>query len=551
MIRFWMVIVIGLQLAFGSARAADPPVRLGILQPFYRSTQLQGHLIGMGLMEIPDYLLGGGIDFVYRKKPGMSREIPFVDSFSITRFLGGYREDWLQRYNLTDPRYGERSLDYAVRRADGTLQFRPELIRKRLDPYLAAGYRPADITLSLDNVPWDLARSQSAGEWGQREPPGDVRAWSATISQFAIDLKSFLGAAADAVSFKTGVEFDEKASFDGSAQDFFAYYAATDRALHRVMPGASLSPGEFTGLGECAGATTTCVYDTAAFLRFAAANHLTVSYVPRSLHAFLSMGNPWPSAAVDRAVLSYARLPAGTIAEIHQFGLLFEPFGNKDGDDPAAMRASWEFQTLMGLWQKLHPRRVFHWGGFVEVGAMQFLNGSGFLRLILDHYLGSETMLLHPEEAGGRRGPGATESLAALFTGRGRPALIVASFSPQLSEARHAVTFELPATLTASGVRVIHYRASDNVFARIRADLAHEGNLKPEFSGCPLCLASPIQMAQDATRARAMITANWPVYQAKMQEILRWHPGEGDVTLSGHTLRAELEANELLVVELR
>jgi hypothetical protein len=58
-------------------------------------------------------------------------------------------------------------------------------------------------------------------------------------------------------------------------------------------------------------------------------------------------------------------------------------------------------------------------------------------------------------------------------------------------------------------------------------------------------------MAQDATRARAMITANWPAYQAKMQEALRWQPGDGDITVSGRTLSANLEANELLVVELR
>src|SRR5205085_1768731 len=78
---------------------------------------------------------------------------------------------------------------------------------------------------------------------------------------------------------------------------------------------------------------------------------------------------------------SYARLPK-TVPEIHQFGLLNEPFGNQ-GSDTAALRANWEFQVLLRLWEALKPRRVFHWGGFDTIGRMAFLNGSGFLRLVL------------------------------------------------------------------------------------------------------------------------------------------------------------------------
>jgi hypothetical protein len=127
-------------LAPSSPSQAGPARDLGILNPFYRATQLQGQLIGMGLLDIPDYLTGPDIDLKYAAKPGMVREIPFVDSFTIVRFLGGYREDWLRKFGQLDERLGRRSLDYAIRQSDGSLHFRPELIRRRLEPYLAAGY---------------------------------------------------------------------------------------------------------------------------------------------------------------------------------------------------------------------------------------------------------------------------------------------------------------------------------------------------------------------------------------------------------------------------
>ena len=546
--RTWSVIALIVPTVLTAALAAEAPADLGILQPFYRSTQLQGHLIGLHLIEIPEYLLGSDIDFPYRRKPGAVREIPFVDSFTINRFLGGYREDWLRQPESSwDNNLGIRSMDYVVRSTDGSLRYRPELIERRLKPYLDVGYRPQDITLALENVPSDLARAPEFGNWGDRSPPADLRIWTEVISHFASDLKAYLGSAASAVSFKTGVEYDEKASFDGSSEDFFALYAATDRGLHAVLPGVALGPGEFTGLGECRMAT--CNYSTADFLRYASAHHLTVSDVPRSLHAFQNRPNPWPSAAVERAVDSYARLPAGTIAEIHQFGLMDQPFGLGAGAaDPAAAQASWQFQTLMGLWQKLHPRRVFHWGGVIQMGDMEFLNGAGFLRLILDHYNGAHVFLLHPENGSGSRQTG-TESLAAAFTGIGKAVLIVSSFSPEMSGAKHVARFTLPAGLSGSSIRLIHYRETDNVFVRIRADLTTSGNLRREFSGCPMCLAPPAFMAADLERARAILASNYPAYQAKMKETLRWHSGDEDVSVQGRTLSANLEANELLLVE--
>src|SRR6266404_5964225 len=89
-------------------------------------------------------------------------------------------------------------------------------------------------------------RPPEMGPWGRRTPPGDIEEWSKIVRQFATDLAAYLGGDASAIQFETGVEYDEKVSFDATADEFFRYYEATDRALHSVLPEAALSPGEFT-----------------------------------------------------------------------------------------------------------------------------------------------------------------------------------------------------------------------------------------------------------------------------------------------------------------
>lgn len=539
---------------------AGPARDLGILNPFYRATQLQGQLIGMGLLDIPAYLTGPDVDLKYAAKPGMTREIPFVDSFTIVRFLGGYREDWLRNFQQLDEKLGRRSLDYAIRQGDGSLHFRPELIRRRLEPYLGAGYRPQDITIMLQNVPWDLAtkdgRPPVMTEWGRSSPPGDLDEWSRLIRQFALDLQTYLGSAASDIRFKTCGECDQKANFDGSATEFFQFYATTDRALHSVLPDAALSPGEFTGNGECTAKFPNCVYDTRDFLDFAAREHLTIADVPRSLHSLLDKpASAWPSAAAERAQRSYARLPP-VVAEIHQFGLLDEPFGDyvSYGSDAAALQANWEFQVLLRLWDRLKPRRVFHWGGFDTVGKMAFLNGSGFLRLVLDRYRGWHGYLLDPQDE--RRSDDHSEARSAEVMALGvadgaRSAVILSSFSPYPGAPARRVTVQLPPELPFGGARQksIRYRQSRNVHALIRRDLAADGNLRPEFAGCAPCIAAPMRMARDAGRARAMISRNWEHYVEAMKDNLRWQEDDPGLSRGGTELRVTLEPNELVLIE--
>jgi hypothetical protein len=544
----WLAAWLALGLS-GSLAASGEPLKL---TPFYRATQLQGHLFGLGLANIPAYLLAPDIAFPYKLNPRLKEEIPFVDTFTIVRFIGGYREDWLARFNLIQPELGRRSLDYAIKGADGAWTFRPELLKARLRPYLEAGYSPADITLSLDNPPWDAATPDGAppkmGPWGRKTPPGDLNEWAMIVRRLAADLKTLLGEDAAKLSFETGVEFDQRESFDGDAAAFFQYYKTTVDAVHAALPKARINPGEFTRNGMCARDDATCVYDTKDFLEFADRERLAPPYVPRSLNDLLDHGNPSPDVAARRFNDSYARLPS-VIEEIHQFGILSEPFGDTFQNDPGPRQAAWEFETIAGILAKSRPRRIFHWGGFVQVGKMEYLNGSGFLRLAWDHYLGRDALILPATDA--TASDRSTRVGAMALSDETSTALMVASFSAGAAGGERDVTVTLPPELhfAEAGLKVVTLKASTNIFATIRRDLEADGNLKSEFAGCPTCLGTPVAMGADLDKTRQMLIRDWPRYQDELRAGLRWRPANGEAAVHGRVVTVRLEANELLILE--
>jgi hypothetical protein len=194
---------------------------------------------------------------------------------------------------------------------------------------------------------------------------------------------------------------------------------------------------------------------------------------------------------------------------------------------------------------------VFHWGGLISVGPYNILNGSGFLRLVLDHYLGRRVVPLSVSEdaAPSYR----AETVAVLLTGGPSPAVIVSSFSPRAEPKTRPVSVGLPPGVFAAtaGLRVVRFKAGQDVISRIRRDLAAERNLRPEFDACALCEASPMAMAADNVRARQMLDRNWPGYEDIIRDGLRWKSLAADVTVSGGKLTAQLAADEIIVLEFQ
>lgn len=539
-------------LAGNPNNALDPSnvLDIGVLTKFYRATQLQGHLIGMGLSPVPDYLKDPAVAFPYIRNVSLKQEVPFVDTFTINRVLGGYPENWIRTAGRWDPTLGRRSMDYVTRTPSGELEFRPYLLLDRIQPYIAAGYTPGDITLVLSNVPWDVATPDGTpakeGPWGRVSPPGDIEEWSRIVSHVAKDLKAYFGDTAKNFHFETGVEFDEKTSFSGDNTQFLAYFDATRRGLRSVYPDAELSPGEFTGLGRCPSGIGSCVYDSAQFLRTEREGHAQISMMPRSLHALSSQGTSSPADVAHRATESYSSLP-GVLAEIHQFGLLYQPFGSETGGDPGPKETSWEFQTLLHLMRELRPTRVFHWGGLLNVGSHSFINGSGYLRLVLDHFIGHHLQLL-PLRVDGPLERNRSD-VAVVLSSPGAGALIVSDFSNTPDAKGVTLSFTIPPSLLGTRYRAMVVSPEQSVYNVVKHDLADTGNLKTAFAACTLCLGAPLDMAADTSAARAMVGARWERYRQQMVNSLRWGPIPTSMNISGNNVSVAVSANEFMVIE--
>jgi len=429
------------------------------------------------------------------------------------------------------------------------------LVAWHLKSYLDAGYRLSDITINIENVPWGIARDGGdLGPWGQRNPPQRLDEWHEVVRHLASDIAAMAPAEVPR-GFKIGNEYDNKASFAGSKHDYFNFYAQSYRAIREIFPRVAIVPGEFTGLGVCPASSTQCVYDSSDLIGFARGAGTLPAYVPRSLHGILAKPAHTPSEAVQRAVDSYARI--GSVeSEIHQFGLLGETFSSdlKLGSDQGARQAAWEFQVLFGLWESLKPKRVFHWDTFfrLEGTAVALLNGTGFVRLVLDRYLGAAAFRMNSSSDS----PHQVNVKAIAFRAPERIAVVVSSFTSGMGEEPVDVTARIPLRMLVKKIgadwRAIRLNNANSVFTEVRRDLEADDNLKPEFSSCKTCVSQPTFMARDRIQARAVIVKNWAKYRDIMKSNLRWSTlGNIESRVSGDDLviRIRLAANEVAVLE--
>ena len=562
-----------------SALHAQQVRDLGRLDRFYRATQLQGSysLIGQGLVDVKSklsYLLAPNVDVPYKplfSGSGNDSEIPFADSFTITRFLGGYAQDEVTAVcsvkefsplcSSTPPPIW--SLDYALN-ADDSLSYQSELVSHRLSPYLNAGYKPKDIGTVLINVPWQIASSNpirpgspcaiepglpgSLGPWGQCNPPASYETWRRVIGHLTGDLKKDYGLAAGSFQFQVGDESDTLSVFNGTAPDFYRLYADAYAAIRKLFPDSSVSPGDFTS--GCYNFAETqadgCVYDSQKFVRRFRARFPPAT-IPRSLNRFWDIQGQqpfpsgYPSEAASDAESSYAYVREGgpVVAEIHQFGFLDMPWGPTENgmgvSDVSSLQANWEFQTLIRLRASIHPQRVFNWGGMVSDGNLNFLNGGGFLRIVLDNNLGAELLLLNSNTAPNddNASSSTSEVMAVALVKGGSTQLIVSNFDLAADAVPTRIRFSLPLSPgpggDATSWQYLRYSQApvDNVFARVKQDYAKVNILDSNFAACPNCFADPLSMVnpRDTSAALELLANNWKKgsnYVAAMQSNLRW-----------------------------
>jgi len=583
----------------------------GTLDRFYRATQLQDNwtLLSQGLVNVQTalfYLLAPEVDVPYLPKFGSnSTEVPFADSFVITHFLGGNTKIAVAPicddpvYKLYCDPVEPWSLDYVVSH-DGQLLYQSALVYDRLNPYLTVGYRPSDITIGLDNVPWAIASNappQNAsncvqesglrgtlGVWGDCNPPANFNVWSKLVSHLTSDLTAAYGAEAAQFSYEVGDEFDDSSTYNGHPSDFYRLYQNAFEAVHGTFPNASIVPGDFSGSGSCyypyfsKNFIVGCTYDSRTFLQHEIARGMVPDYVPSSLNAFWDLNqDPTPSSFAEASISSYQYIETGTqkvIPEIHQFGFLDMPFGPV-GDDTSALSANWDFQLLMRLKRGLpNIRRVFNWGGVEDVpgtsaGDLNFLNGNGWIRILFDNLQGWQLFML-PVSYNGKLPPNNEVMAVAMVKGNDFRVFIsdfdLPKPNPDLSKMHFdppvQLKITLPAALTSPNPyswNYLRYSESpvDNVFAQLKSDFATKQILIPQFAECSVCFTSPLIMTADPAKARKIIAANWTHrsnYVGIMQSSLKWkeitgidQSGDLDIDANGVTHHFSQDGNAITV----
>ena len=504
---------------------------LGVTGGFYRNTQLQGHLVahGLHLETVPDFWTKGS-DFPYAKRDS-AEEVFFVDHLSVTRFLGGFSQEWKHNDNQLP------SNDLAYRDDDGTVRYRTELIGPRLQHYIDNGY--TEFTIGIENVPWALSRDPSkAGDWGSSEPPADWQEWSAFIEAFCRGIKeAYPAEVLRKLRFKIGNEFNAIQAFTGGYDDFSRYYWESLAAIRKVFPDAPVMPGEFAG--TVAGSNG--VDYAKLFKELSRGRNPSGQVVPRpvsslvrSTHSFPHKRDIGPRERVQSAAGSYRsilqQLPSsfrkGLSFEYTQYGVLGSPLG--EGIEINGVRsASWQFQTMFRARAAGFLDRCWAWGKSekVAIGAdsTHFLNSTGWLYSVLDHVREDRAWLVRPRQPAESK----REVTAAVFTRPDRIIVLLASWVPagdtsgqpeqvQLRVPRK----DLPFVPEIPRARTVALADDTSVAGQWRRDLAGADNLKPEFANPDVPPASLSQMAKDTLAARRMVLTRCSEYETVQQQSL-------------------------------
>jgi hypothetical protein len=312
---------------------------------------------------------------------GAARTEPLTDTVTTVRVLGGWK-----------PKHGQPAgwSDIAYRVADGGLGYRWELLWSRLDPLVNSSIRPIVV---LDNVDYAFVRNASEGKYGQSLAPDDLHEYGGFIAELVKRTvqrysrqtveKFWWRVATEPNTGRGGTGQDVPAPDAEKIEVYANYYVAVCAAVHAVLPGAVVGPGNFASwwqMGMACNSTTgkhanqglnliepmlTSILQKGGTVGFLAASFYAANggkevgtntsctqcgYDPRQARAAgeglrYLRGIAPPLAAVPLQVQEYAAVGSG------QHGISFEP---------GAFGGAWTLASCIEF-AALGIDRVFHW----------------------------------------------------------------------------------------------------------------------------------------------------------------------------------------------
>jgi hypothetical protein len=521
------------------------PQPIGILEPFWRNRPVLGPFLqdGLWLYEVPDYFYQ--TDFPYLKRP-YDREVLFGDHLSTVRLLGGTSS--YPGLNLSNDLGPDNKLDktdtvaieklsqydFAYRKKDGTLGFRPELIGDRLSPYIENGYE--SFTIVLDNVPYGLTSHPEIGaSYGQSAPPDDPNEWYETVRQLCITLSDLLGfEKANILRFRIGTEMNGTARFTGTEEQFITHFDYAAAAIKDVLPGAVLS---LYNISSAAIINISTVHNVNAFRviehastglnRKSGEPNTPVSFVAASRYYYEGNNLNAIVSGIDE-VWDYVRdsIPGNEnfTREIHEHGPIGDWGSVPKATNPDAFGNAMNLQVILGHLSN-GIDRLFLWnmleGASVSSGSVEIPYGMLWGYSVLDHMKGGNASIIQPICTENH----ANTTLSGLISVFGdRAYLLVNSFNPDRTIHQvNEVTVRIPRDLLPFRIENMQSTSMNNdncIYQSIRKSLDLAGNLKAEVKEKEEWTTELRLMSNNVYNGRKMVIDNWSYYISKWKRSL-------------------------------
>lgn len=469
---------------------------------------------GAGLNTVPNFLTNTNIDFHYKKRP-FTKEIMFADRVNIVRPLGGWNPNWSNGELNDFPNV--QGADVVYRNASGQLQFRLNLLKGRIDPYINMGYGDS-ITLVFDNFPYALTSNPVNSTYGQSSIPDNVSEWEFVIENVMNALYSWYGNSIYNWKFRLGTEWSTGPRFQGVTSDYIALYQAThDGIINALGNEVNLSVYNIAGAKSNPAGAPVNILNVIQYIKN---NNLPFAFSSVSDYSIpqSNLNNTSAATTINRLNNFWnsvdAILPAPR--EIHEYGILQNEFGLST-NEPGARGACRSFDIFMSLWED-GLREVMHWTAGDHFGSSYLMNGESWLFSLLEHQVGAKVYNYPIPHSGD------LEPKVVLFEHNDKVYLIASAFHKNRNSTNSmSVQLAVPGAIDLNPTYTVRSTSiSENacLYKSLYNDLKANGNLKGSYNVGNGLLAPLNTMSNNFNTAKNMVNASYASYSQEMANYL-------------------------------
>jgi|APSaa5957512622_1039677.scaffolds.fasta_scaffold07879_2 hypothetical protein len=356
---------------------------------------------------------------------------------TLVRFLGGFTQ-----VSKTFDK------DLVYRDKDGNLQYRWDLLKKRLDGFVA---QRTDVTIVLDDIPAAFPEEiHLAYGHSQANPPRDFQEWGDFVREMFREIKRLYGnEATKDWRVRVGTEMNsdfppgKNSRFHGSREEYFKYHDYAAKGVKEIFPNMHVGPfngppnffqdysigvypvAEHVATGRnTTGAKTSSRFDFASVSVY---NDLRFEYQAKELNKHFEKVEKILGHPVSR--------------EIHEWALLrwnANAADGKDKDERHSVQgggesgihgALWAYFSMLTMKEFAGIDRIYNWGGRFSLPGQKAVLPKGFdwLSNMLNYATGKQLVILN--DVSWDKSHPTTKFKVALFAGEKRSYIVIGAWN--------------------------------------------------------------------------------------------------------------------------